>query len=135
MRVRRFVVRVRRFVRIFSFLVSRFVVRVRAHLCRAMDPTQGDIKQKQSEGEADQIKNEYEREEFEAWAESALQKMINPKEVAKVEHVRSMAKGICSKCRWRHGCHVCDWARTVRYFVRKDHVDDAKIYPVAPPQY
>ena len=27
--------------------------------------------------------------------------------------------GICSKCRWRHGCYMCDEEKALRYFLGK----------------
>ena len=38
------------------------------------------------------------------------------------KHVLKVAAtglGICSKCRWRHGCHMCDKEKALRYYLSK----------------
>ena len=42
-----------------------------------------------------------------------------PENQAEVLKVKDTGSGMCSKCRWKHGCLACSWEKTLKYYLNK----------------
>ena len=52
---------------------------------------------------------------LEDWAEKVFEHLTEEHK-AIVTEIHLTGIGLCSKCRWKHGCHQCDYHKAVRYW-------------------
>ena len=60
---------------------------------------------------------------LETWAEQ-VKPLLSEAHQKDVERVKETGLGVCSICRWTTGCRHCSWVIAVRYWRRKETVDN-----------
>ena len=75
------------------------------------------------------LKKEQTREaSFKEWADEAV-KFLGVEAKQQCDVIRVGGLGVCSKCRYTHGCLRCDYPKAVRYWFKVELLQEPKLAP------
>ena len=80
---------------------------------------QGEVKKKEEEEKQEEEKIKEQEEEEEEEKDWRLEMLSTKRRMACLRVLRT-GMGVCTKCHWRSGCHMCEFEKAVRYYMRNE---------------